>query len=132
MGKLKKLEKLKLYALQIDIQPKRLLTITSNEGSDNFFNFYNFRTYETSAKRYIHFHFCIFLYTLQIIFLQVSEPHLICHIVGNYHHGYGLGYRKVKLYNGRVIPISYYNKAKAIYDIGFKSKYHHLAKPILF
>lgn len=74
----------------------------------------------------------VYFYTLQIIFLQVSEPHLICHIVGNYHHGYGLGYRKVKLYNGRVIPISYYNKAKAIYDIGFKSKYHHLAKPILF
>ena len=46
MGKLKnlkKLEKLKPYALQLNIQPKRLLAITSNaEGSDNFFNFYNF------------------------------------------------------------------------------------------
>jgi len=34
MGKLKKLEKLeklKPYALQIDIQPKRLLAITSND-----------------------------------------------------------------------------------------------------
>ena len=31
MGKLKKLEKLKLYALQIDIQPKRLLATTSND-----------------------------------------------------------------------------------------------------
>ena len=43
MGKLKKLENLKLYALQIDIQPKRPLAITSNDRrSDNFFNFYNF------------------------------------------------------------------------------------------
>ena len=37
---LKKLEKLKPYALQIDLQPKRLFLTT--EGSDNFFNFYNF------------------------------------------------------------------------------------------
>ena len=44
MGKLKnlkKLEKLKPYALQLNIQPKRLLVLTT-EGSDNFFNFYNF------------------------------------------------------------------------------------------
>ena len=34
MEKLKKLEKLKPYALQLNLQLKRLL--------DNFFNFYNF------------------------------------------------------------------------------------------
>ena len=31
LKKLEKLEKLKPYALQIDIQPKRLLAITSND-----------------------------------------------------------------------------------------------------
>ena len=42
MGKLKnlkKLEKLKPYVLQLNLQPKR---------RDNFFNYYNFRTCETS------------------------------------------------------------------------------------
>ena len=46
MGKLKnlkKLEKLKPYVLQLNLQPKR-----PTEGSDNFFNYYNFRTCETS------------------------------------------------------------------------------------
>ena len=31
LKKLEKLEKLKPYALQIDVQPKRLLAITSND-----------------------------------------------------------------------------------------------------
>ena len=46
MGKLKnlkKLEKLKPYVLQLNLQPK-----ITTEGSDNFFNYYNFRTCETS------------------------------------------------------------------------------------
>ena len=55
MGKLKnlkKLEKLKPYVLQLNLQPKRLLAITSTtEGSDNIFNYYNFRTCETSITK---------------------------------------------------------------------------------
>ena len=45
MGKLKnfkKLEKLKPYALWLNIQQKRLLAkLLTTEGSDNFFNYYN-------------------------------------------------------------------------------------------
>ena len=48
---LKKLEKLKPYALLLNIQPKRLLAkLLTTEGSDNFFNYYNFRTCETSVN----------------------------------------------------------------------------------
>ena len=47
MGKLKnlkELEKLKPYALQLNIQSKKgcWLQLLTTEGSDNFFNFYNF------------------------------------------------------------------------------------------
>ncbi len=53
MGKLmnlKKLEKLKLYSLQLNIQQKDCwLYLLTTEGSDNFFNYYNFRTYEASV-----------------------------------------------------------------------------------
>ena len=33
-----------------------LLTSLTTKGSDNFFNFYNFRTYETSVNNYVCFY----------------------------------------------------------------------------
>ena len=50
VNEFKEVREVKAICFTAKYTTKRLLAITSNdEGSDNFFNYYNFRTYEASV-----------------------------------------------------------------------------------